>query len=173
MYVTLSLLLGRERANIKTATPIPSGKESNGSVDDEKMRSGHWFGSVLWVSFTAFTMLTQRASNPYKYLCHLSLKDLFGNMWRKKNQWGTGWLRFICSTAVEPGVGRIFFTVQMPLHWRSMVPLWRHALSKFYVIVMSLSETDIGRWMWHRVLQQQTAMQCGVLQQTKLKHVLL
>ena len=47
MYVTLSLLLGRERANIKTATPIPSGKESDGSVDDEKMRSGHWFGSVL------------------------------------------------------------------------------------------------------------------------------
>jgi len=41
---------------------------------EERMRTGHWLGSVFWVSFSALTLLVGwhgRTSGPQKNLCHL------------------------------------------------------------------------------------------------------
>jgi len=45
----------------------------NSVVDEERMRPGHWLGSVLWVSFSALTLLVgwQEGHAACKNLCHI------------------------------------------------------------------------------------------------------
>ena len=46
-------------------------------VDEEKIRQGHWLGSVLWVSFSA------SGHSVVKNMCHYP-KGLFLNSWKKE-----------------------------------------------------------------------------------------
>ena len=49
------------------------------------MRTGHWLGSVLCVSFSSFTLMVgKQEGHPACNLYHLSQKTLFQNTCRKK-----------------------------------------------------------------------------------------
>ena len=57
-------------------------------VKEEKIRSGHQFGSVLHVSFSALTLLVgcQEGHPACKNHCHLPPTVLFRDKWRMKTE---------------------------------------------------------------------------------------
>ena len=66
-------------------------------VDEERMRPGHWLGSVLCVPFSALTLIVgwqeghpALKTNPVPLIPEV----LFRNRWRRKTQGGTSWTGF-------------------------------------------------------------------------------